>query len=467
MKIKKTAMLVLFLLCILMISATSATTPTNANTINSDTTNDVTHNIDNTANIEKTSQTNTNTLSKIDETKQTNNNGETRDNKVSVTTNHIPNPNEKTNNKLESNIETTNDLTNQKLNEKFEEKEKKESLETNSANVISKSKNNLLTSNGVKVTVNQIGNKYKNTKINAKFTYEDGSAFANSQVRLTIGAESWIRETSVTLTTDENGEINYNVLRDPHTYEVNFYVYQNNQWSDKIATKTIKIEYVYAKIIAPSKISNYYKSNKKIAVKVVDEHNKPLKNVKVTMDPNFDFSKTLTTNSKGYVYFKINNLDMLNKLAIFDLGYDTIYSAKAVRTKLKIKKIPVKIFIKRAYFKDKGKKVGYSLSFGIKHKYTKKYLPAVFKVTIDAGKYYKTIYLSSSKKTKYLAGLVTNGFSKGTHKVTISVYSDYYYNDFYSKSSAKTKLKIPAYSKKLKNYYILVSGGKIKMKYKL
>ena len=203
--------------------------------------------------------------------------------------------------------------------------------------------------------------------------------------------------------------------------------------------------------LSASKVTTTYGVNKYFKVKVVDSQKNPVKGVKVKI--------SIYTSGKRYVYMKTtdaNGIASLNVKSIAKGNYkvdvsisDDVYTAKSIQSAIKVNQKALKIIAKSKKFSSRDF-AGGVVEIQVKDKSSNKGLNGIsLTLKIFTGKKYKTVKLVSGydrdDKKNGAAGIFTNKYSVGTHKVKITPTSSNY------KGSATAKLVIAKNAKK--NYY--------------
>lgn len=221
--------------------------------------------------------------------------------------------------------------------------------------------------------------------------------------------------------------------------------------SFKVSEKSVKIK--------PTALTTVYNSGKTFKVKVVDSANKPVTGVelklKVYTGKKF-VTRYATTNANGIAAYKASKLSKgTHKIVI------SAENAKAASKNSKVVIKPRPLIIKTKSTKLNTKQLaGGVVAIQVKDKSSKKALNGIsLTLKIKNGNKYKTVKLvtgyDSDDKENGVAGIVTNRYSVGTHKVTIKPTSKNY------KGSATAKIEITKSAKKnFYNYHLYFTKGK-------
>ena len=213
--------------------------------------------------------------------------------------------------------------------------------------------------------------------------------------------------------------------------------------------------------LSPSKLSTTYRSGKYFKVKVIDSKTKkPVAKVKLIFKVytgKKHKTKYVTTNANGIATYKASTLSKgTHKIVI------SAVNAKANSKNSKVVIKPRSITIKAKSFKvHTADFAGGGIDIQVKDKSSKKGLNGVsLTLKIKNGKKYKTVKLvtgyDSDDKKNGIAGIITNQYLVGTHKVTIKPTSKNY------KGSATAKIVITKSAKKnYYNFHIYFTKGKI------
>lgn len=258
------------------------------------------------------------------------------------------------------------------------------------------------------------------------------------------------------VSTDENGRSTISVDKLlPGTYEV--FVTPNE-------TDYIKSNMAYGKVIIKqlpitlkaSKLTTTYNSGKNFQIKVFDNKNNPVKNLKLKLKvytgSNF-VTKYVTTNDNGIANYKTSGLSKgTHKIVI--MSTDSAYSAKSISSSIVINAKKLYIAGESNKYKECGQ-----LILGAYDKSTKKLISGVkLQIKIFTGKKSKTFNLVT-KYSKDIGDvgvlLETNAFSVGKHKVTVKIISPTGY-----KGSDSGELIIPKSSKNYSKFTYVITNGK-------
>ena len=260
------------------------------------------------------------------------------------------------------------------------------------------------------VTSKDVTKYYKgSTKYSATFLDKNGSALANTKVKITVNGKTY------TKTTDSNGVASMNINLKPGTYKVTA---TNPVTGYKLTTK-----FKILTTIKANDITKVYKDGKKFSATFLNSNGKALANKKVKFKIN---GKTYTkkTNSKGVaslslttlkkgtykiISYNKDGLTKTNKVKVLKTVKTTLTSSEYTFLKSDSKTVKVKLLNKLGYAPSKGQVI----KFTIKGKtYTAKTnkngiakfkVPSSLKVGIYSVKYKfsgKGPYKASSSKNK-------------------------------------------------------------------
>ena len=153
--------------------------------------------------------------------------------------------------------------------------------------------------NDCKITANDFAKYYNsNKKLEVKLTDANGKGLFNKTVKLTILAKTYSAKT------DKNGIAKFSINSNPGAYNarISFVDDDYKSQSKYITVKVLKIK----TSISAKNLVKYYKTKKKLSIKLLDNNKKPLasKKIKLNIAGKTYYSKT---NSKGIASFAINN----------------------------------------------------------------------------------------------------------------------------------------------------------------
>lgn len=215
--------------------------------------------------------------------------------------------------------------------------------------------------------------------------------------------------------------------------------------------------------LSASKLTTTYSVNKYFNVKVLDSQNNPVQGINVIIKV-YTGSKvktySATTNANGIASFNVKSVAKGTHKVVASIS-DDVYTASSIQSSIKVNAKALKIT-------TKSRKVSTSdiagglIDIFVKDKSNNKGLNGI-KITLKiyTGKKYKTVKLVTGYDSDYkkngVAGILTNKYSAGTHKVKITPTSSNY------KGSATAKLVITKNAKKnFYNYAIYFTNGKVK-----
>ena len=310
-----------------------------------------------------------------------------------------------------------------------------------------------------KITVEQSG-KYLNDKV-YKVTLTDlnGTPLKNNYVEFFIYSNTNDNYEYKIVKTNDNGIATYKWNSDSlpaGTYTVEINPYDTD--FKEVVFENVKVS-KQSIIIKTKKLTTTYSSGKTFDITVVDSQNKPVSGVKLTLKV-YTGKKyktvTVTTNSKGIAKYKASTLSKgTHKIVI------TPKNAKATKKESKVVISARALTINaKSYKVNTYDFAGGLINIQVKDKSTKKALNGItLTLKIYTGKKYKTVKLvtgyDSDDKKNGIAGIFTNQYSAGTHKVKITPTSKNY------KGSATAKLIITKSAKKnYYNFHIYFSKGK-------
>lgn len=310
------------------------------------------------------------------------------------------------------------------------------------------------------ISVKQSG-KYLNDKtFTITLTDLNGNPLKNKEIWCDISSTNGKYFDLDTITTNSKGIATYKWDADflpAGTYEASFHSWDT--YSEEIKIGPFKVTKQSVKI-KPTALTTVYNSGKTFQVKVVDSNNKPVKGVelrlKVYTGKKYK-NKYVTTNAKGIASYKASTLSKgTHKIVI------SATNAKATAKNSKVVIKPRAITIKTKSYKiNTADFAGGIVDIQVKDKSSKKGLNGVsLTLKIKNGKKYKTVKLvtgyDSDENKNGIAGILTNQYSVGTHKVIIKPTSKNY------KGSATAKIVITKSAKKnYYNFHIYFTKGKI------
>lgn len=310
------------------------------------------------------------------------------------------------------------------------------------------------------ISVKQSG-KYLNDKtFTITLTDLNGNPLKNKRIWYEILSPNGEYFDFDTITTNSKGIATYKWDSDflpAGTYEASFHSWDT--YSEEIKLGLFKVTKKSVKI-KPTALTTVYNSGKTFKIKVLDSSNKPVKGVelrlKVYTGKKYK-TKYVTTNANGIATYKASTLSKgTHKIVI------SAVNAKATSKNSKVVIKPRAITIKAKSFKvNTADFAGGCIDIQVKDKSSKKGLNGVsLTLKIKNGKKYKTVKLvtgyDSDDKKNGIAGIITNQYLVGTHKVTIKPTSKNY------KGSATAKIVITKSAKKnYYNFHIYFTKGKI------
>lgn len=214
--------------------------------------------------------------------------------------------------------------------------------------------------------------------------------------------------------------------------------------------------------LSASKLTTTYGTNKYFKVKVIDSQKNPVQGIKLNIK--------VYTGSKYKVYTATSNKDGIASLMTKSIAKgthkvvvtisDKTYAAKSITSSIKVNQKALKITTKSSKV-NTADFAGGMIDIHVMDKSSNKGLNGIsLTLKIYTGKKYKTVKLvtgyDSDVKKNGVAGIFTNKYSVGTHKVIIAPTSSNY------KGSATAKLVITKNSKKnYYNFYIYFTKGKL------
>ncbi len=246
-----------------------------------------------------------------------------------------------------------------------------------------------------------------------------GKAVANVYVWVRIYTGS--KYTDFIGKTNKNGNVYVSTPLSVGKHKIVYQSIDNNYKSGQI-TRYLTVKTAPAKFSAP-KVSTYYKSGRVFKIKLINtKTNKPIHsgkmNIKLYISKIKYYNYTGVSDAKGFVQFKATLKPGTYKVVVSD--YDKGYTAKAVTSRIKVSKSPIKIaptalkVKKGKYFKVK-----------VTSTKSKKVLSGVkVKVRVYTGKKYKTYTIKTNKK-----GIASLKIKQkvGKHKVVLTPYQTKYY----------------------------------------
>ena len=237
------------------------------------------------------------------------------------------------------------------------------STNTEDSNVVlaSDNKNNALSADidvSKTITSKDVTKYYKGSaKYTATFLYKNGTALANTNVKITLNGVAY------TKVTDKNGVASLNLDLKPGTYKV----VATNPDSGYTLTNTVKI----LSTIVSSDMSKVYKDSKKFTATFLKSNGKALVNKKVKFQIN-GRTYTVKTNSKGEASLSLTDLPT-GTYKIISYNRDgltqtnNVKVVKSAKTSLKsydyifltsdTKKVKVKLLDEFGHAPDKGKTI--------------------------------------------------------------------------------------------------------------
>lgn len=213
--------------------------------------------------------------------------------------------------------------------------------------------------------------------------------------------------------------------------------------------------------LSASKLTTTYSANKYFKVKVLDSQKNPVKDVKVIIKV-YTGSKykvyTVTSKENGIASLNVKSISKGTHKVVVSISND-VYMAKSITSSIKVNPKALKITTKSSKVSNSDF-AGGSVDIFVKDKSSNKRLNGIsLTLKIYSGKKYKTVKLvtgyDSYDKKNGVAGILTNQYSVGTHKVKITPTSSNY------KGSAKAKIVITKVAKKnFYNFHIYFTKGK-------
>ena len=214
--------------------------------------------------------------------------------------------------------------------------------------------------------------------------------------------------------------------------------------------------------LSASKLTTTYGNNKYFKVKVVDSQKNPVQGIKVDIKV-YTGTKyavyTGTSNENGIVSLNVKSIAKGTHKVAVSIS-DSVYSAKSITSSIKVNQKALKITTKSSKVHT-TEIAGGLVDIFVKDKSSNKGLNGIsLMLKIYTGKKYKTVKLvtgyDSDEKKNGVAGILTNKYSVGTHKVKITPTSGNY------KGSATAKIVITKVAKKnYYNFHIYFTKGKI------
>ncbi len=304
--------------------------------------------------------------------------------------------------------------------------------------------------NNAKLSFRESGTYFKEKKLT--YTLKDNENKAISNKTIFIQFSNGI---SSNITTDINGTAIYYPKFNPGTYTVVATVITEGILANS-SSETFKISKIPINIVA-SKVTSTYASGKTLKIKVTDSKtSNPLNKITVKLKI-YTGKKYITirlkTNSKGIANYKLSKLSSgLHKIQI-DTDTTKIYSKGQATSSAKINPKSLKFRTAKSTLKNGG-----MVAVQVQEKGTKKDLNNIkVKFLIYTGKKYKTITLTTGydNTNNGVAGIITNAFSVGSHKVVIKPVSKNY------AGTATSQLVITKNAKLLyKKWHEYHTGGK-------
>lgn len=313
------------------------------------------------------------------------------------------------------------------------------------------------------ITVKQSGKYIHDKAYTITLTDLNGTPMKNNLVNYFIYSDTSSNYDWGILETNANGMATYkwNYKKLPAgTYNVEFNCYDT--YFEDVIFENVKVSKQSVKI-NPKALTTIYKSGKTFNIKVVDSNNKGVKGVRLTLKVytgKKSKTVTLTTNTYGNAKYKASTLSKgTHKIII------SAVNAKATKKTSKVVIKPRSLTIKTKSYKIKTRDfAGGCVDIQVKDKSSKKGLNGVgLTLKIYTGKKYKTVKLVTGydpdDKKNGIAGILTNQYSVGTHKVKITPTSKNY------KGSATAKIVITKIAKKnYYNFHIYFTKGKVTSK---
>ena len=298
-------------------------------------------------------------------------------------------------------------------------------ISTNDSNLNpSEANTNIIITKEVKLSVESVTKYFNSGKTTViKVTDLNGNALSNIPVQIKIDGLSYVYRTN------SKGKIEFStsVNIGKHKLAVNVL---GSMYISNSVEKTFTVKKAQAKLSILSK-TYYYKSGQYITVKLTNTKNK-----KAVFNARIHF-KIKVSKTKYNNYYGTSNIDgkikFNNELnpgtyEVIISGDDSKnFNAKSLKTKLIVKKSPIKIKTK-----TKNKK----LQITATNKKSKKPVSGIrLNVKVQTGSKYKTFNVKTNSKG--ISNLNLKSVKSGAHKVVIST------NDgFYTLKSYKTKVKI-------------------------
>ena len=296
-------------------------------------------------------------------------------------------------------------------------------ITTNDTNLNNASADGKIQINKFKVKINVISvtkyyNSGKTTLI--KITDSNGKAVKDATVQIIIDKKSYVYNTN------NKGEVELltSVNVGKHKMVVNVV---GNTYTANSVSKTLNIKKSTGKLKLTNK-KYYFNSEKYLNVKLTNTKNKKgIFNAKIYFK--IKISKTKYSNYYGTTQregkIKLNVDIKPGTYQVTVKGNDAKnFKAKAINTKITIKKAPVKLTVKTS------KK---QMQIQVKNKKSKKLVSGLkLKVKVYTGNKYKTITAKSNSKG--ICNVNLNSIKTGQHKVIISLDNDYYTLNNYKKT---------------------------------
>lgn len=210
----------------------------------------------------------------------------------------------------------------------------------------------------------------------------------------------------------------------------------DNKYSSVQLNKQVTVKKATAKITAP-KITAYYKSGKKLVVKVVNaKTKKPMHSTKVNVNLFISNTKYYpyvgTTGANGKISLIIDLNPGTYKVRVTP-GESKNYTGNSLTTKVVVKKAPAKLTPKKLTAK-KGESKTFKVT--VKNTKTKKVISGVkVKIKVYTGKKSKTYTVKTNAKG--IASLNVKSLKVGTHKVVVNSG-----NKYVTAKAAKSSIKI-------------------------
>lgn len=241
----------------------------------------------------------------------------------------------------------------------------------------------------------------------------------------------------VTLKTNSQGKVSYNVPFKPGTYSLTATTLSNSIAKNKVTLKKFTVAKTYLKIKA-DKLSTTYNSGKTLNIKVTNYFtNSPVKNLKLSLKVYTGKKyKTLSiaTDSNGIAKYNPSSLSIASHKVIIKSADKYSDDLGGKTTTIKLAKAKLSITAPQITADEKSSK---TMKITVKNKETQKAMKNVkLTVKVYTKKQPKTYNLKTNSKGQ--AAISTDSLNKSKHEVAISVKGD----SKIAKASAKSSITI-------------------------